>query len=67
MSARIGRNQRFDAAGNAPTAAGLGVIAQFLSKTTIFFGVALLAVPWGVALDPSARDWLRPSSQSQRS
>ena len=36
MSARIGRNQRFDAAGNALTAAGLGMIAQLLSKTAIF-------------------------------
>ena len=55
MSARIGRNQRFDAAGNALTAAGLGVIAQLLSKTAIFFGVALLAVPTLVALS-----WIRP-------
>ena len=45
MSAGIGRNQRFDAAGNALTAAGLGVIAQLLSKRAIFFGVALLAIP----------------------
>jgi len=59
MSARIGRNQRFDAAGNALTAAGLGVIAQLLSKTAIFFGVALLAVPTLVALS-----WIRPQEIS---
>jgi MFS family permease len=45
MSARVGRNQRFDAAGNALTAAGLGLIAQMLSRRAIFFGVTLLAIP----------------------
>ena len=55
MSTRVGRNQRFDAAGNALTPAGLGLIAQWFSKSAIFFGVALLAVPTFVALS-----WIRP-------
>lgn len=55
MAARVGRNQRFDAAGNALTAAALAVIALLLSKSAIFFGVALLAVPTLVALS-----WIHP-------
>jgi len=55
MSTRVGRNQRFDAAGNALTAAGLGLIAQWFSKSAVFFGVALFAVPTFVALS-----WIRP-------
>ena len=36
MSSRVGRNQRFDAAGNALTAASLGLTAQWFSKSSIF-------------------------------
>ena len=36
MSSGVARNQRFDAAGNALTAAGLGLIAQWFSKRVIF-------------------------------
>ena len=69
MSARVGRNQRFDAAGNALTAAGLGLIAQMLSKSAIFFGVALLAVPTLVALsriDPQEIAYGRARNASGR-
>jgi predicted MFS family arabinose efflux permease len=50
MSARIGRNHRFDAAGNAITAALLGLVGTYLAKRTIFLGAALLAIPTLVAL-----------------
>jgi MFS family permease len=55
MSARIGRNQRFDGAGNALTAACLGTLAQFSSKSAIFVAVAALVIPTLMALS-----WIRP-------
>jgi predicted MFS family arabinose efflux permease len=45
MSGRIGRNQRFNAAGNALTAALLGVIRSYVPKSAIFFAVAGRAMP----------------------
>lgn len=45
MSGRIGRNQRFNAAGNALTAALLGVIGSYVSKSAIFFAVAAMTLP----------------------
>ena len=50
MSARVGRNQRYDAAGNALTAAGLGMLARYVSKSTIFFATAALTLPVLAAL-----------------
>src|SRR5215470_3513627 len=38
MSARTGRNNAFDAAGNALTAGAMGVAGQYISKSAIFFG-----------------------------
>jgi hypothetical protein len=50
MSGRIGRNHRFEAAGNAVTAVLLGVAGAYLAKRTIFLGAAALAVPTLIAL-----------------
>jgi predicted MFS family arabinose efflux permease len=55
MSGRVGRNQRFNAAGNALTAASLGVIGTYVSKSAIFFAVAAMTVPTLAALA-----WIRP-------
>src|SRR5215472_8957677 len=50
MSARTGRNNAFDAAGNALTAGAMGVAGQYISKSAIFFGAAALCLPALVAL-----------------
>ncbi|MDE2068868.1 MAG: MFS transporter [Bradyrhizobium sp.] len=50
MSCRIGRNHRFDAAGNALTAAAMGALGSYLGKSTIFLAAAALTVPALVAL-----------------
>lgn len=50
MSGRVGRNHRFDAAGNALTAVLLGVIGRFASKSTIFIAAAALTIPTLYAL-----------------
>ena len=50
MSARTGRNNAFDAAGNALTAGAMGAAGQYISKSAIFFGAAALCVPALIAL-----------------
>jgi MFS family permease len=50
MSLRTGRNYRFDAAGNALTAAAMGLAGQYFAKSAIFLGAAALCVPALVAL-----------------
>jgi MFS family permease len=50
MSARTGRNNAFDAAGNALTAGAMGAAGQYISKSAIFFGAAALCIPALVAL-----------------
>ncbi len=50
MSGRVGRNHRFDAAGNAITAALLGVAGAYLAKRTIFLGAGALTIPTLIAL-----------------
>lgn len=45
-----GRNRRFDAIGNAITAALLGGADAYLARRTIFLGAALLTIPTLVAL-----------------
>jgi predicted MFS family arabinose efflux permease len=55
MSGRIGRNQRFDAAGNALTAGCLGLIGHAISTSAIFLAVAALTAPTLAALA-----WIRP-------
>jgi MFS family permease len=50
MSARTGRNNAFDAAGNALTAGAMGAAGQYISKSAIFFGAAALCIPALIAL-----------------
>ena len=50
MSARTGRNNAYDAAGNALTAGAMGAAGQYISKSAIFFGAAALCIPALVAL-----------------
>jgi MFS family permease len=50
MSARTGRNNAFDAAGNALTAGAMGAAGQYISKSAIFLGAAALCIPALVAL-----------------
>lgn len=50
LSARIGRNHLFDAAGNALTAAAMGALGSYIGNNTIFFAAAALTVPALVAL-----------------
>jgi MFS family permease len=50
MSSRVGRNQRFDAAGNALTAGLMGVLGNYAGKGTIFLAASALTVPALVAL-----------------
>jgi MFS family permease len=50
MSARTGRNNAFDAAGNALTAGAMGAAGQYIAKSAIFLGAAALCVPALIAL-----------------
>jgi MFS family permease len=50
MSARTGRNNAFDAAGNALTAGAMGAIGRYISKSAIFLGAAALCIPALIAL-----------------
>lgn len=50
MSARTGRNYRFDAAGNALTAGAMGLAGSYFAKSAIFLGAAALCVPAIIAL-----------------
>jgi MFS family permease len=50
MSVRTGRNYRFDAAGNALTAAAMGLAGHYFSKGAIFLGSAALCIPAFIAL-----------------
>jgi MFS family permease len=50
MSARTGRNHRFDAFGNALTAGAMGLAGHYLAKSAIFFGAAALCIPALIAL-----------------
>jgi MFS family permease len=45
MSSRIGRNYRFAGAGNAVTAAFMGVVGAYISNHAIFVATAILCVP----------------------
>ena len=55
MSARTGRNTRFDALGNVLTAGAMGLAGQYLAKSAIFFGAAVLCVPALIALISHSR------------
>ncbi len=50
MSCRIGRNHRFDDAGNALTAGIMGVLGNYIGKSTIFLAAAGLTSPALIAL-----------------
>jgi MFS family permease len=50
MSLRVGRNFRFAAAGNAITAAIMGLVGAYLSNSMIFVATAILCVPALIAL-----------------
>jgi MFS family permease len=50
MSARAGRNYRFDAFGNALTAGAMGLAGQYFAKSAIFLGAAALCIPALIAL-----------------
>ena len=50
MSSRIGRNHRFDAAGNALIAGIMGMLGSYVGKSTIFLAAAGLTVPGLIAL-----------------
>jgi MFS family permease len=45
MSTRTGRNYRFDAAGNALTAAAMGLAGDYFRKSAIFLASAALCLP----------------------
>src|SRR5215831_10793016 len=50
MSARTGRNTRFNALGNVLTAGAMGLAGHYVAKSAIFFGAAALCVPALIAL-----------------
>jgi len=50
MSARTGRNNAYDAAGNALTAGAMGAAGQYIAKSAIFLGAAALCIPALIAL-----------------
>jgi MFS family permease len=50
MSSRVGRNYRFAAAGNALTAAAMGLLGTYLSNHAIFLAAAALCLPALIAL-----------------
>ena len=50
MSARTGRHNAYDAAGNALTASAMGAAGQYISKSAIFLGAAALCIPALIAL-----------------
>jgi MFS family permease len=50
MSTRTGRNNAFDAAGNALTAGAMGAAGQYIAKSAIFLGAAALCIPALIAL-----------------
>lgn len=45
MSLRIGRNHRYDAAGNVLTALGMGALAKYFTSKAIFLMAAALVIP----------------------
>jgi len=50
ISARTGRNNAYDTAGNALTAGAMGAAGQYISKSALFLGAAVLCVPALIAL-----------------
>src|SRR5215469_6163420 len=50
MSSRTGRNNAYDAAGNALTAGAMGAAGEYISKSAIFVGAAALCLPALISL-----------------
>jgi MFS family permease len=50
LSARLGRNNRYGAFGNAATAAAMGLLGHFIAPSTVFLAAAGLCVPAAYAL-----------------
>jgi MFS family permease len=50
MSSRIGRNHRFDAAGNALTAGIMGALGSYVGKSAIFLASAAMTIPALIAI-----------------
>lgn len=50
MSLRVGRNYRYDAAGNALTAATMGLLGKYFTLKAIFVTAAALTIPALIAL-----------------
>ena len=69
MSARVGRNYRFAAAGNALTAAAMGVLATYVSNRAIFVVAAVLCLPALLALSrirPQEIDYIRARNATRQ-
>jgi MFS family permease len=69
MSVRVGRNFRFAAAGNALTAAIMGLLAVYTSNNAIFAAAAILCVPTLIALSrirSSEIDYVRARNAARR-
>lgn len=69
MSARVGRNYRFAGAGNAVTAAFMGVLGAYMSNSAIFLAAAVLCIPALIALNeirPNEIDYARARNAAKR-
>jgi MFS family permease len=60
MSSRVGRNHRFEAAGNALTAAIMGALGSYAGNSSIFLVAAGLALPAFIALAFIRKDEINP-------
>ena len=69
MPLRVGRNYRFAAAGNAATAALMGVLGSYVATSAIFFATAILCIPALIALSrikPDEIDYARARNAARR-
>jgi MFS family permease len=69
MSTRVGRNQRFAAAGNALTAAIMGALGAYVSSSAIFVAAAILCIPALIALGrirANEIDYIRARNATKR-
>ena len=69
MSCRVGRNYRFSAAGNALTAAIMGMLGAYVANRAIFVAAAILCIPALIALRrirPEEIDYARARNAAKR-
>jgi MFS family permease len=69
MSLRVGRNFRFAAAGNALTAAAMGLLAVYAANSAIFIAAAILCIPTLIALSrirSDEIDYIRARNAAKR-